>query len=108
MVHIIETNLLVYNGYIMDHQNRIIEANSWNEYIDYYVNHTAGFVTKEFKSLTEMVGNTLPSYVDIYNFKYDNFHLSCSWYSPDGVETKKLAYLVNIHGFDKDLEDDGR
>jgi hypothetical protein len=104
MVRIIETNLSIHNekGEVMDHQSRIIEAESWDKYIDYYFNHMNGFKEqKEFKCLDNMTGRTLQSRMEIVNFKYDEIHLTCDViqkYEHNGslhtMKTKKLAYLV--------------
>lgn len=103
MVKIIETNLSIHNEtyQIMDHQSRIIEAESWDKYIDYYFNYMNGFDDFKFKCLTNMFGNTLPREAKIENFKFDDYHLSCDvikhidyWGQPHTIITKKLAYLV--------------
>ena len=33
---IIETNLRLKDGGVVDHQSRVIEAKSWDEYVEYY------------------------------------------------------------------------
>ena len=98
MIRVIETNLSMKDKEIMDHQSRIIEVESWDEYIDYYLKFIDGYENdKEFKSITNLAGRTLPriKYTSIYNFSYDEFHLSCNLFnSYYGTETKKLAYLI--------------
>lgn len=95
MVRIIETNLSIDdNNIVKDHQSRIIEAKSWNAYVDYYKhNIEPRREHSNFKSLTNMFGDSLPRYGDITEFKYDNFHLSCYHINPYGFKTMKLAYL---------------
>jgi len=78
-------------GIIKDHQSRIVEANSWKDYTDAFDNYDGRSV--EFKSLTSMIGNTLPREEHIYNLEYDDFHLSCNL-SNGMFGTKKLAYLI--------------
>lgn len=78
-------------GIIKDHQSRIIEANSWNDYTKAFENYDGRAV--EFKSLTTMIGNTLPREENMYNLEYDEFHLSCI-VSNGMFSTKKLAYLI--------------
>ena len=39
MVKIIETNLLYKDTTLMDHQNRVIEANSWDDYCNAIKNY---------------------------------------------------------------------
>lgn len=103
MVKIIETNLSIHDktDEIMDHQSRIVEAESWEQYVDYYFNYMNGFDNFKFKCLTKMQGETLPREAQIENFKYDDFHLSCDVVKhidyhgqPHTIITKKLAYFV--------------
>ena len=93
---IIETNLSLKDGVIVDHQSRVIEAKSWDEYVEYYrQNIESDRKHSKFKSLTGLFGDSLPRYGDITEFKYDNFHLSCYYTNPNGQVTMKLAYLCN-------------
>ncbi len=93
MAKIIETNLsMSKSGAIKDHQSRIVEVNSWEEYCKAFNEYDGSVV--EFKSLTNMVGNTIPKEVKLYCLEYDEFHLSCNiWNGMFG--TKKLAYLID-------------
>lgn len=95
MVKIIETNLsMSETGTIKDHQSRLIEANSWVDYIDAFENYDGEAV--EFKSLTSMIGNTINRENYIYNLEFDNFHLTCN--VSNGIFfTKRLAYLIKQH-----------
>lgn len=93
---IIETNLRLKDGVVVDHQSRVIEAKSWDEYVKYYrQNIKSNRKHSKFKSLTSLFGDSLPRYGDIAELKYDNFHLSCYYISPNGQVTMKLAYLCN-------------
>lgn len=93
---IIETNLSLKDGVVVDHQSRAIEAKSWDEYVEYYIqNIKSDRKHSKFKSLTNLFGDSLPRYGDITEFKYDNFHLSCYHTNPNGQVTMKLAYLCN-------------
>lgn len=93
MVKVIETNLSMSNsGVIKDHQNRIVEVNSWKDYCKAFDEYDGNAI--EFKSLTGMIGNTIPKEVKLYCLKYDEFHLSCNiWNGMFG--TKKLTYLID-------------
>ena len=91
MVKIIETNLSMADMIVIDHQNRVIEASSWEDYCNAFENYNGNIV--EFKSLTSMFGSTIPREVGIYNLKYDDFHLSCDVIKAGRYTTKKLAYL---------------
>lgn len=92
VVKIIETNLnMSSTGVIKDHQSRIVEANSWNEYTEAFKGYDGKAV--EFRSLTSMAGNTLPREEHLYNLEYNEFHLSCIL-SNGMFGIKKLAYLI--------------
>ena len=91
---IIETNLSIKDGVVVDHQSRVVEAKSWDEYVEYYKqNIESDREHSKFKSLTGLFGDSLPRYGDITEFKHDDFHLSCYHISPYGIVTMKLAYL---------------
>ena len=88
---IIETNLSMKDGQIYDHQSRVLEADNWNDYIEMFKEYNGSSVDK-FKSITEMVGNSIPKDVEIMNLAYDDKHLSCDLKHKDGWIEKKLAY----------------
>ena len=95
MVKIIETNLSIMDRIIMDHQSRMVEAESWDSYVDFYFNHAYGYEdNREFKSLTNLIGDTLLPGAKVYDLNYDDYHLSCRVFNPDEIETMKLAYLA--------------
>lgn len=91
-VKIIETNLSISNsGAIKDHQSRIIEVNSWKDYCKAFDEYDGNAI--DFKSLTSIIGNSIPKEVKLYYLQYDDFHLSCNIWN--GIyKTKKLAYLI--------------
>ena len=96
MVKIIETILSVTDNSIRDHQSRIIQATSWDEYISYYEkNKDSDREHSPFQSLTVLVGDTLPRYGDVTAFDYDSFHSYCEIINPYGVKMIILAYLAN-------------
>lgn len=88
---IIETNISMKDGQVYDHQSRIIEADSWDEYIEMYEEYD-GLPTDRFKAISEMIGNSIPKDVEILNLKYDEKHLACDFKHKDGWIEKKLAY----------------
>lgn len=94
MVEIIETNLSYdNNGQLQDHQSRIVEANSWKEYVSIYENYDGNYVDK-FKVKTQLLGYSIPRMVKIMNLKYNDFHLSCDLILWNGQNEGKLAYLI--------------
>ena len=88
---IIETNISMKDGQVYDHQSRVIEADSWNEYIKMYEEYD-GLPTDRFKAISEMIGNSIPKDVEILNLKYDEKHLTCDFKHKDVLFEKKLAY----------------
>lgn len=94
---IIETNVSMKDGIAIDHQSRVVEANSWADYIKYYKqNLEPDRKHSKFKSLTGLPGDSLPRYGDIIDFKYDDFHLSYYHINCQGVITLNLAYLCRF------------
>lgn len=94
MVKIIETNLNMKDDKVFDHQSRMVETESWEEYVNYYKeNIETDRQHSKFKSLTNLWEDSLPRYGDITEFKYDDFHLSCYYTNPFGMVMMKLAYL---------------
>lgn len=95
MVKVIETNLSIKDGKVFDHQSRMVEAESWTEYVDYYKqNIKSDRKQSKFKTVQGMFGGSLPRYGDLSELKYDDFHLSCYHTNPYGMVTMKLAYCV--------------
>ena len=91
MVKIIETNLSMKDMIVIDHQNRVVKASSWEDYCNAFKNYSGDAVI--FQSLTSLSGSTIPREVDIYNLEYDDVHLSCDVIKTGRYTTKKLAYL---------------
>ena len=88
---IIETNISMKDGQVYDHQSRVVEADSWDEYIEMYEEYD-GLPIDRFKAISEMIGNSIPKDVEILNLKYDEKHLTCDFKHKDGWIEKKLAY----------------
>lgn len=88
---IIETNISMKDGQVYDHQSRVVEADSWDEYIEMYKEYDGSPIDR-FKAISEMIGNSIPKDVEILNLKYDEKHLTCDFKHKDGWIEKKLAY----------------
>lgn len=96
MVKIIETNISINpkKNIIKDHQSRIIETESWDEYVDYYKqNLKPNRKHSKFKFFTSLKGDSLPRYGEVKNLKYDSFHLICNHINYMKQLTIRLAYL---------------
>lgn len=92
MLKIIETNLSIdLNNDIIDHQSRIIEVVSWNEYINEYLEEKTVLRVTFIGNLN---GATIPKNSKVLNLVYDGVHVSCDIVR-EGVRTKKLAYKIN-------------
>jgi len=92
MIKVIETNLsLDYDDNIIDHQSRVIQVESWEDFIN---------EIKESKTVIRnsilgcLSGCTIPKQSKVVNLKYDDKQLSCDIYNWIGRKTKKLAYKV--------------
>lgn len=97
MVYVIETNLSMNVDKIADHQSRVIEVPSWEEYCAMFENYD-GQTCSIGKSLTQMIGNNINAHRIIENLEYDGFHLSCDMVWDNELfyldsRTKHLAYL---------------
>ena len=86
---IIETNISGdFDGdltKIMDHQSRVIEADSWEQYVLHYYSPDGSFFRKKFPQ-------TLPRQCAISRLKWDDYHLSCIIDNGQFL-TYRLAYL---------------
>ena len=100
-IRVIETNLSMKDGIIIDHQSRIVVVESWDTYVNYYLEHynediIGCALQKEFKCISNLIGNTLPRLARIENLEFDDYHLSCEYLNPVGMSTKKLAYNADF------------
>ena len=90
MIKIIETNLSgpinanEKSIQIIDHQSRIVKANSWEEYVSFYSK-------PEDEELRDKFPRTLPRQIKVLDFKNDDFHLSCI--IDTEIQTYRLAYI---------------
>ena len=96
MVKIIETNLILNeNNEIKDHQSRVIEMESWDDYVDEFIN-------PKYKDLKDCLGHLngaiLLKSMKVSNLEYNNFTLSCDCVRELDVKNlgkdKKIAYLI--------------
>ena len=92
MIKVIETNLSVDNeNTIKDHQSRVIEVESWEDYIQ---------EIKEAKSVSRnsvlgsLHGNTIPNNAVVEIISLDDFHLDCDIVNRFGILSKKLVYRI--------------
>ena len=99
MVYVIETNLSMDGDKVADHQSRVIEVPSWEEYCAMYENYNGQACTIG-KSPTYLSGNNINSHRIIENLNYDDFHLSCDMVWDNELfyldsKTRHLAFCVN-------------
>ena len=93
MIDIIETNLALNNSdEIVDHQSRVIEATSWEDYIEEILSSKA--ISRHSK-IGNLIRNSIPKNAEVMNIKYDEKHLSCDIKTITHHKIKHLAYKVN-------------
>lgn len=90
-VKVIETNISMKNGDIFDHQSRVVEVNSWEDYCKAFEEYD-GSAIGWFNSITSIVGNSIPKDVKILNLTYNDHNLTCEFKYRDGWIVKKLSY----------------
>ena len=92
MEKVIETNLMLKQGCdIKDHQSRVIEVESWDEYLDEIKN---GKCVTRMACIGNMYGCTIPKGCNVLDFVSDENHASCTVVLWNGTITKKLMYRV--------------
>ena len=92
MVKIIETNLyLDTHGNVSDHQARVIEVESWMDYVT-EINNKKTVIRDSI--IGSMSGCSIPKMAIVFNLISDDNHLSCEIYNYKMIETKKFAYLI--------------
>jgi len=92
MIKIIETHLSLDNDNIIrDHQSRVIEYDSWDEYIEL-------IKSEKYKLVNgTMDGCILPRSAKVENLIFDDFHLSCDVLTAVNTRIMKFAYKVNAN-----------
>ena len=89
MVKIIETHLFLDNNNIIkDHQARVIEYNSWDEYVELI---KSGKYKLVFGTLE---GCILPRNAKVKDLIYDDYHLSCDMFTAVNDRIMKFTYLI--------------
>ena len=87
---IIETNIIGIGNFvddatkITDHQSRVVEADSWEQYVLHYYSINNSFFRNKFP-------RTLPKECTISRLNWDEYHLSCIIDNGDFL-TYRLAY----------------
>lgn len=96
---IVETNIIYEGLTFHDHQTRVLEIPSWEEYCNLYRNYDGEAVRDEnvkYKDVygTLLKGCLLPKNATIMGLKVDDFHLTCDMTLWDGTPHYKLAYVI--------------
>ena len=95
IVNIIETNLSCDNDWhIKDHQSRMIEVPTWEEYISLFKNYDGVASGRDYKCITNMDGCVLPHNAKLLDKEFDEFHLKCKMKLFTGFNQIKLAYMT--------------
>lgn len=95
MVKVIETNVILKNGVVTDHQSRVVEVESWESYVE-EMRSCKSVYREDFYG--RLNGESLFKNTRIENFKADDFHLSFDAYrtcfEPERYWSTHLACLV--------------
>jgi len=94
MIKVIETNLSICKDgcdTIKDHQSRVIEVESWEEYIQEIKDSK---VSTRNSIIGSLHGTTIPSESKVYVLNYDDKHLDYEIINRFGIMSKKLAFRV--------------
>jgi hypothetical protein len=93
---IVETNIIYEGLTFHDHQTRILEVPSWEEYCDLYRNYNGTPVGDKYNCVFNgMSGFVLPKNAEIIELKIDDFHLTCDLNLWNGTPHYKLAYVID-------------
>jgi hypothetical protein len=94
MAKVIETNLIICDGNVKDFQSRIIEVESWEEYVNLFKNYSGkavGLYLAEQDYYLEgwvLLNDMIIKYLEI-----DKYHLICNVQKGD-ISFTKISYLV--------------
>jgi len=96
MIKIIETNLSIFTHQdgceiIKDHQSRVIEVESWEDYIE-EIKQSKSVVRNSI--IGSLHGVTILPEARVENLTYDDFHLNCDVINRFGIMSKKLAFRL--------------
>lgn len=80
----------------MDHQSRVLEVPSWQEYVSLFTDYDGKANGREYKTLhNDLLGCVMPHDTIINELKYDDFHLTCNFHLFNRMEETKLAFLIH-------------
>ena len=113
MVKIIETNIVqdYYDFTIIDHQSRLVEYPSWEDYVDSIKNYEDNNKRLPKKNKLycffneKLNGYSIPRNCIIKYIKSDGHHLNCHYITSFGNRKTLLAYLVTGKEDDDDDEE---
>lgn len=91
---IVETNIIYSESTLCDHQSRVLEIPSWEEYCDLYINYDGSPVGDYENVYRQLIGYTLPKGATIIDLLIDDVHLTCNMNLWDGSPQYKLAYVI--------------
>ena len=102
---IVETNITHADGEIYDHQSRVLEIPSWEDYCSLFENYDGDAIRDEdlrkgykYKTLlpVNLMGIIMPKGATINSLHFDDYHLMCKFTTCVSViQQYKLAYLVD-------------
>lgn len=92
---IVETNISYSFAGLEDHQSRVLEIPSWEEYCDLFRNYDGEHNGDKYKCMfNQMMGCVMPNNATITDLRIDEFHLTCHIKLSTGFTECKLAYIL--------------
>lgn len=77
-----------------DIQKRIIECESWKQYVNYFLEYNGDPVGYYTSVKCNLIGFVLPKHVKIYDLTYDDHKLTCTVCNWKNQLYKKIACIV--------------
>lgn len=97
-MQVVEINISSYiDGnidYLADMQARVIECESWDEYISYYIKYNGEPMGDYISINGGLRGFVLPKMAEIHDLDYDDHKLTCTVYNYANQAIKKIACVV--------------
>lgn len=97
-MQIVEINISSYiDGnidYLADTQARVIECESWDKYVGYFIEYNGEAVGDYISVNGHLIGFVLPKMAEIYDLEYDDHKLICTVYTCVNQAIKKIACVV--------------
>lgn len=92
---IVETNISYSFAGLEDHQSRVLEIPSWNEYCDLFRSYNGEHNGDNYKCVfNQMTGCVMPNNAEILYLKINDTRLTCNMKLYNECRQYKLAYIL--------------